>query len=368
MVQDAAIDLGRGQPDPRLLPLRQMQRASASALSVASPSALQYGPSAGWPPLIEALREMIAPAYGQRFEAAQIMITAGASHGLDLALGRLTKPGDAIFVEEPTYFYAKEIIEARYLRPVPIPVGPQGLDLDALDASSSNAKVLYTIPSFHNPSTVTMPEASRARLIGWAQAQGVTVIADEVYQLLGYDAPPPRALAGRPGVVSLGSFSKILAPGLRLGWVIASEAHVEALKRCGVRRSGGGVSPFSSLVVTELITSGALLGYLDELRSTYPQRLAVLRAALAQGLPEFRASSAPEGGFFVWGAVPGLDTQALQRIALAEHAVSFRAGGLFSWRGAFGDHLRLSFTYYDEPELREGVSRLASAVRACLES
>ena len=367
MTSPQIIDLGRGQPDPRLLPLRLLQEASAEGLAAIEPSNLQYGPIEGQTALLEALSGFLEPDYGGPIAQDQLFITAGSSHGLDLTLGRLSKPGDSILVEEPSYFYAKEIIAARHLVPVPVPTGPSGLDLDALEATAkdSQAKLLYTIPTHHNPATMTLSELQRARLIALAQAHQLTVIADEVYQQLGYERAPPLPLAGRPNVVSLGSFSKILAPGLRLGWIIASPEHRQALGLCGVRRSGGGVSPFTSAVVAQAIRSGALHTYLRETKRTYHTRLQVLLSALERALPELDVAHRPDGGFFVWGALPeSVQTTPLLERAKKEFGVAYRPGPLFSWTGRLKSHLRVSFTYYDESELEAGVARLAKAVRA----
>jgi 2-aminoadipate transaminase len=193
------------------------------------------------------------------------------------------------------------------------------------------------------------------------------VVADEVYHPLSYTAPPPPPLAGSclaADIISLGSFSKILAPGLRLGWLQASPARVARFIGCGLLDSGGGFNPFTSGVVRSAIELGLLTAHLTRLRHTYSARMATMCAALRTHLAGRIAFVEPEGGFFIWVRLPeGTDAQALLPRAKA-HQVEFVPGARFSSRGGLSDFMRLSFAFYDTPDLIAGVERLAAVIRS----
>lgn len=247
-VPENVIDLGIGQPSLSLLPVAELREAAAHRLGSGDRHILQYGAAQGDGYFRQALARFLARHHGVPTEADQLLITAGASQALDLICTRLARPGDTVFVEEPTYFLALLIFRDYRLNVVGIPTDGQGLVIEALEAELRKHRpvFLYTIPAFHNPCAVTLSAERRARLVALSQAHGFTVVADEVYQLLHYTAAPPPPLAAHAGtgsVLSLGSFSKVLAPGLRLGWVQAAPARLAELLHAGLLESGGGPQP-----------------------------------------------------------------------------------------------------------------------------
>jgi len=296
-----------------------------------------------------------------------IFVTSGASYALDLICTLYTRPGDVIFVEEPSYFLALRIFEDHGLRVKSIPMDADGLRLDALDEmlAKSRPKFLYTIPTFQNPSGRTLSEARREKLVERAKQTNFLVVADEVYHLLPYSQTPPKPFAvfseEMEQVVSINSFSKILAPGLRLGWIQAHETVINRLAGSGLLDSGGGMNPFTSALVRGVIESGGLEKNIVSLRREYSSRLNALDAALRQHLPTAEYHL-PQGGFFFWVRLPGVDASELRRKA-EEFKVDFRQGTLFSSQMGMQDYIRLGFCFYRPEAIEEGIKR----IRNCLE-
>ncbi len=357
------IDLGVGQPGFDLLPLAVLRRAAAVALMAEDPACLNYGYEQGDGRFRHALAQFLTAEYGFSVAAGDLLVTNGASQGLDLICTLFTRPGDTVLVEEPTYFLALRIFADHGLRVVGIPTAHNGLDLDALEAILARHRpvLLYTIPTFQNPSGVTLPLDSRERLVALSAAHNFLIVADEVYQLLHYTVTPPPPLAywvesGR--VLSLGSFSKILAPGLRLGWIQAAAPLLARLTGSGLLDSGGGLNPFTSNVVRIALEKGWQAAHLAHLRQTYQRRLAAMAAALASHLGGIARFTVPDGGFFFWVALDeGVDTAVLLPAA-HQHQTGYQPGVKFSSRGTLRHYLRLSFAFYDEATLVSGTRRL----------
>ncbi len=360
---EGRLDLGIGQPDLRLLPLDELRSAAGHRLAIRETDLLQYGPERGSEPMRRLLAGFLADGYGLPIDPERLFITGGASHGLDLILSRFTREGDTILVEEPTYFLARRILDGRRLRVLPVPTDARGLDTRALAAvlEHERPKLIYTIPIHHNPTGVTLIRERRAELVALARAHDFLIVADEVYQLLTYEGPPPPPMQtlDRTHVLSLGSFSKILAPGLRLGWIDADPAHIDALSGCGVLRSGGGASPFTAAIVESALETGLLADYLARVREVYRRRCHTLITAIEAELPRSVTFERPTGGFFVWLQLPeGSDATALLQRAHAEK-VGFLPGARCSAQGGLRDRVRLCFTYFDEVEIPSAIRRLA---------
>lgn len=364
-VDPSVIDLGIGQPQSSLLPLEAIRRAAEIRFAENNPNFLQYGAEQGDGYMRRALAQFLSAEYGFPVEAGSLFITNGASLGLDLACTLFSKPGDAIFIEEPSYFLALRILADHHLRLVPIAVDDHGLVVEALEQALQKTRpaFLYTIPTFQNPSGYILPEERRAKLAELSREHDFLIVADEVYHLLNYTAQLPRAFAGFAGegnVLSLGSFSKILAPGLRLGWIHTDLARAKALALCGLADSGGGLNPFTSAIVRGLLENGGLKHNIQHLNHVYHERVKAMDAALREYLPEAHYQ-APGGGYFFWLRLPGVDTEALMQRAEA-FKVSFRPGVRFSSQGGLREYMRLCFANYEADELVEGIRRLARAL------
>jgi DNA-binding transcriptional MocR family regulator len=358
------INLGIGQPSPDLLPVSLLRESADTFLAEARPQDLNYGDRQGDTRFRRSLAEFLSPEYGVPVNPESLFVTAGNSQALDFVCSVFTHPGDTVVCEEPSYFLAFRIFEDHGLNVVPVATDADGMDIAELEAVLTRTKpaLVYTIPSYHNPGGQSLSAARRRRLVALSREHGFVIAADEVYQLLWYGQPPPPALGtmiADGNVVSLGSFSKILAPGLRLGWIQASPALLERILESGVVNSGGSFNHFTSLVARRVIDSGRQLAFVRHLRAAYARRVEVMDAELSAHFDGRARWLRPGGGYFFWlECAAGVDTAAL-RARSDRFEVGFQPGVNFSSRGALANFLRLSFAHYPEDDIREGIARLA---------
>lgn len=349
------LDLGWGHPRADLLPGDGWARASARALEAYGWQALTYGHAAGPAPLIDWLCSRTADT-----APGQVFVTAGASHGLALATEVLTRPGDVVLVDSPSYHLAFPILADRGVTLVRAPADEQGLLPLELPALGLDNPLLYLVPTFANPTGRSLPLDRRRALADLARRGHVTVIEDDTYRDLAYSPAPPSlwSLAGGRGVVRLGSFAKTVAPGLRLGWLTGPPELVDRLCRLGYIHSGGGVNHTTAMTMAAFAAGGDYDRHLGRLRSEYAdQRDALVEALAAAGLP----AESPAGGWFVWLRLP-VPAERLLPVA-EEHGVSFVPGRRFWVDGAGGDdRARLSFSRLPPHDLAEAAHRLAAAI------
>ena len=366
--ESGVIDFGVGQPSADLLPLRRVLAASERFFASAQPIELNYGEKPGDSRFRMALAEFLTRAGGHAASADSLFLTAGTSQALDFVCHRFTRPGDKVFVEEPSYFLAFQIFRDHGLEIVGIPVDGFGLDVDALERELARhrPKLVYTIPSFNNPTGQTLSHERRERLVRLSVEHDFLVVADEVYQLLYYADPPPPALGtwvDRGNVLSLGTFSKIVAPGMRLGWVQTDAKRIQHLLASGAIISGGCFNHFGSHVVRQMLEDGSLAELLTDLRRAYGARVAAMDEALQRHLGDIASWQKPEGGYFFWVTLPpDLDIGSLPEAARLA-GTGYQLGSKCSVTGGMRNCLRLSFAFYNEPEIREGVARLGKALR-----
>ncbi len=363
------IDLGMGIPDQSLLPVAAIQKSAAAYFSGADPRPLQYGIEQGNGYFRRALAAYLSAAYRAAVDPEHLYISAGASSALDRICTLYTQPGDTIFVEQPTYFLALRIFEDHQLRLESIPVDRHGFDIAALDEmlSRHRPKFIYTIPTFQNPSGFTLSAERRSQLVARARQHDILLVADEVYHLLHYNQEPPAPLALHSGeveqVISVNSFSKVLAPGLRLGWLQAHPKVIQCITGSGMLDSGGGMNPFLSALLLDLIESGDFQRNIESLRQEYSQRLRVMDAALKKYLPSAEYDL-PQGGFYFWVRLPGVDTAELKQRALAFN-VGLQPGISFTRQADHDrvkEYMRLGFCFYSPEDIEEGIRRIASAL------
>ncbi len=366
------VELAFGEPDPALFPYDDLKAAAQAALG-GGDAALVYGSNEGPPELRRLLAERIAATEGRRPGDDELAITGGVSQALDQAVSLFTEPGDTVLVELPTYSLALGVLRDHPVRLEGVPFDGDGLDVEALgrrlaDGQAPPPRLLYTIPTHHNPTGVSLAADRRRRLVELAAAHDLLIVEDDVYRELGYGEPSPASLwsLAAPGaVLRLGSFSKSLAPGLRVGWVTGATDHVARFTGSGLLESGGCVSQFAAEVVARYLAAGHYEGQVARLRAAYAARRDAFVAALRQSLPRGCDLVAPRGGFFVWVMLPeGLTASALLPAAEARR-VSFVPEARCRVDGADGA-LRLCFTWYDEPTLAEGAARLGAAVADAL--
>jgi len=362
------IDLGLGDPPLSLLPLDLIRRAAEIRLAEDDRAFLQYGAEQGDGRFRLALAEFLSRGYGFPVAPESLFISNGISGALDLLCTLFTQAGDVILVEEPSYFLALRIFADHRLRVVSVETDAEGLVMADLEAKlrEHHPKLVYIIPTFQNPTGHTLLRERRERLVTLCQEHDFILLADEVYQFLSYTNKPPQpfaAFTNVENVISLGSFSKILAPGLRLGWIQAHPSKISRLAGCGLLDSGGGLNPFTSAIVRGVIESGGLEQNIGKLTEIYRSRVAVMAAALNRYVPG-ASYAPPEGGYFFWLRLPGGQDSAELRRRAKTFQVDFRDGGLFSSRDGLRDYLRLCFIYYGPAEIEEGLSRLGK----CLET
>jgi 2-aminoadipate transaminase len=358
------ISLSGGMPDA-------VTRATRDAMRHDGPSALQYGGSEGR----AALRQIIVGLMGEsgvRLGPDDLIITAGAQQGLDLLARVFLDPGDVVIAEGPTYVGALQAFSVYQPDIHCVPMDEGGMRIDLLEAElrrlgPRGAKFIYTIPNFQNPAGVTLVPERRRRLLELARTYDIPVVEDDPYGRLRYEGGhilPLRALDA--DVIYLGTFSKILAPGLRLGWMAAPRpilARVllakQAADLCG--------SAFSQSVAEHYMTGTGWRRVLADLTSTYGARRDAMLDALSEFFPADVTWTHPEGGFFVWVTLPAhLDTKALLAEAV-QHGVTFVPGSDFFPDGRGGNCMRLAFCYESPEQITEGVRRLAEVCEDKLE-
>jgi len=360
------VDLGIGQPQIANLPIELLEQAANHRFQQKDRGILQYGIEQGNGHFRINLASFLSAQYGKAVDPDHLFVTGGVSQALDLICGLKTRPGDTVIVEEPSYFLALRIFADYDLNVIGTPIDEDGIIMEALEENlkTHNPVFVYTIPVFHNPAGVTLSAKRREKLIDFSEKYGFFVVADEVYQLLGYRSNPPPPMTYydiSERVLSLGSFSKILAPGLKLGWMQAKPNLLKPFIGCGYLDSGGGLNPFVSSIVSSVIELGLQETYLDNLREIYQDRLATLSGALSLKLPALHFRE-PSGGYFIWGRLSeGNDSESLLADA-KKHKVNYQPGVRFSSNTGLRDHLRLCFAYYGKQDLVTGVQRLAHVI------
>lgn len=361
LIPPGVIDLGAGEPQLHLLPLDMLHDAASERFAVGDRDFLQYGLEQGDGTFCAALAGFLSARYGFSVSYENLFATAGISSALALLCSLFTKPGDTIFVEEPSYFLALRIFADYGLRVVSIRTDEAGLVIDDLvyALNESKPKLLYIVPTFQNPSGQTLSQERREQLVELAKQHDFLILADEVYQFLSYIQTPPTSFGvyiGSEKVISLGSFSKILAPGLRLGWLQTHPSIMQKIITCGQLDSGGGMNPFTSAIVRSLIESGGLDENISMLVDVLGKRVRVMSELLQKHIPQVRFVP-PQGGYFFWLHLPGVDAKELRKKAQA-YKTDLRPGILFSSQGGFNEYFRLSVSHYDEGQIEEGILRL----------
>ena len=357
------IDMGVGQPSADLLSVDLVRQASESFLDEAHPFELNYGVLEGDERFLESLAGYLAEGYDAVVRPESLFVTGGNSQALDLISTVFSKAGDTVFVEEPSYYLAFQIFRDHGLNVVGVPIDGDGMRIDALEAllDEHSPAFVYTIPGYHNPAGCCMKAERRGRLIELSRQHSFLIVADEVYQLLYYyDRPPPAlgTMIESDTVLSLGSFSKILAPGLRLGWIQASPVLRDRLIENGFVVSGGSINHYSSHIVRHVIDLGLQHAHVEQLKREYRKRVEAMQDSLQAHFGDLATWQRPDGGYFFWLRFgDDVDTGSF-RVRAAELQTGFQPGSKFSSDGGLSNFLRLSFAHYGEDDIREGVARM----------
>jgi 2-aminoadipate transaminase len=372
------IDLGPGTVASDLLPSDALAEAARRVTREAPALALTYGANEGAGPLRDWLLNWLPSLYGGTLAPDELLITAGASGGLDRLCTHLSRPGDVALVQSPTYYLALELLTSRELQLVPVPDAGDGPEEAAFAAALERVPreqpgaLFYSVPIHGNPTGRTAAPERWRRIYELARARGITVVHDEVYAPLSYDGPLhrdgfPLSAEECPHVVRLGSFSKLLGPGLRVGWMIAGRRLVSQIAADGLSASGGGASHWAAMVVATLCREpkfGTHLAHLVEGQSTRRDAMAL---ALRRDMSAHACWRVPRGGFFMWLELRD-HLRADRVLAEAEsRGVSFTLGASFfvrEQRKHAAAALRLAFSDARPDEIRRGVRLLADSCAA----
>ncbi|SDP74837.1 2-aminoadipate transaminase [Rhodoferax sp. OV413] len=355
------ISFAGGLPSPKTFPVAEFAAACEKVLREDGKGALQYAASEGYGPL----REIVAAGLPWNVDPAQVLITTGSQQGLDLLGKVLIDPGSKVLVETPTYLGALQAFAPMEPKVVSVASDDEGVDLDDLARKADNGRFLYVLPNFQNPTGRTMTEARRAALVERAAALGLPLVEDNPYGDLWFDAPPPAPLTGRnpDGCVYMGSFSKVLAPGLRLGYVIAPKAMMPKLLQA--KQAADLHSPsFNQRMVVAVMQDGFLARHVPTIRALYKSQRDAMLAALAREMPAGVTWNTPDGGMFLWARLPeGVHAVDLLPKAV-DKGVAFVPGTAFYADNADPRSIRLSFVTASVEQINIGIKALAEAIRS----
>ena len=359
------ISFAGGLPSPKTFPITEFAKACEAVLrgkgEAYGQAALQYAASEGYAPL----REMVAAALPWQVDASQVLITTGSQQGLDLIAKVLIDADSRILVETPTYLGALQAFTPMEPAVVSVASDDEGVLIDDLTAKAKGARFLYVLPNFQNPTGRTMSEARRAALSQRAAELGLPIIEDNPYGDLWFDAPPPLPLTARnpDGCVYLGSFSKVLAPGLRLGFMVAPPALMPKLlqaKQAADLHSPG----FNQRMIAEVMQGGFLDRHVPTIRALYKSQRDAMLAALSREMKGLDLTwNTPVGGMFLWARLPeGMSAATLLPNAV-DKGVAFVPGSAFYADNADPRTLRLSFVTASVEQINLGIAALVAAIR-----
>jgi 2-aminoadipate transaminase len=359
------ISFAGGLPNPKFIPVASIAAAIQSTLAAQGAVALQYSASEGHPPL----RQWIADQYnsaGLSIVPEQILITTGSQQGLDLLAKVLIDPGDRIVVEDPTYIAAIQAFGLFEPQFSAVLLDNDGVDPDRLQSQiRAGAKMFYCMPNFQNPTGISYSAARRARVAQIVGSSNTVLVEDDPYSHLRFEGSPlppiARDLPGRS--VLLGTFSKIIAPGLRLGWLCAP---LELMDKLIIAKQAVDLHSenLGQWVIHNLVTSPGWAAHLEAIRTAYGRQCRAMIAAIQRHFPPGVRCTRPSGGMFLWITLPN-EISALDLFHHAiEQAVAFVPGQAFHATGGGENTLRLNFSNCEEDKIDEGIRRIAAALKS----
>lgn len=369
------ISFAGGFPDPSLFDVEGIQDASARALQLTPSAALQYGATEGYDPLREQIAALMHAKGVENLSTSGLMVTTGSQQALDLIAKTLLNPGDTALVEGPTFLSTIQCFRLYGAQVLSTPIDAEGVDVDALEANiiQHQPKLIYLIPTFSNPSGATLSLQRRLQVLALAVKYKTILVEDDPYGDLYFgDAPPPSLLAlsdrvpgSREWLIHCGSLSKILSPGLRIGWMIAPPELLARATLCK-QFSDAHTSTFAQAVAAQYLQSERLSATLARVRGVYAERACAMGEALTHNLGDALSFTQPQGGLFIWAKLTGLHGKTCNGSELAKRAiaqgVAFVPGEPFFATQPDSRAIRLSFATADVAKIQQGIVRLAQAL------
>jgi len=374
MEVERPIVLGAGVPDAAAMPVEDLRQALNHVLSTEAEDALEYGGVLGFSGLREALAQRQSRLDGLSLEADNFLLNNGGAGSIDAICKAFLDPGDVAIIEGPTFSGSARTFRGHLAPVVQVPLDDDGMLVDrvadaiaTVERSGKRVKLLYTVPDFHNPTGTTLALPRRRDLLGLCADHRILIVEDTAYTELYFRQPPPPSLytlSGGHGVLKVGSFSKIIAPGLRAGWVQGRADYVEAIARV---RYDMGVSPLLLRALAQYVGSGKLEAHLERMRPAYARKCEALSQSLEEHCAPYVRFRRPEGGFFLWVECLGPSAKAVRDAAAAE-GVTFPAGSSFFVGREADDttHVRLAFSPASLEELAEVGPRLRRTFQRAL--
>ena len=365
------ISFAGGLPAPELFPVEQMDAAIEAVMKENGRAALQYGTTEGLPRLRQQIADRLAAKNNIHTDIANIIPTAGSQQGLDFAARLFVNPGDVVIMESPSYLGAINAFIQSQPNFVEIPTDEDGMIMEELDrvlAETPNVKMIYVIPDFQNPSGRTWPLERRRKFMEIINKYEIPVLEDNPYGELRYEGeylPALKSMDTKGLVIYLGTFSKILAPGLRLGWIVAND---EYIRKFNLIAQGAVLqtSTFSIAAVSKFIDMYDLDAHVEKIRQVYKHRCALMVEAMDKYFPKEVSFTRPNGGLFTWAELPDyIDTKEMATQAL-EQKVAYVPGASFFPNGGNCHCMRLNYSCMPDERIVEGIKRLGNVIKANL--
>jgi 2-aminoadipate transaminase len=364
--QPEIISFAGGLPSPATFPVEEMKRAFDKVLTENGKVALQYGPTDGYLPLRQWIADSLSTD-GARIIAEQVLMVSGSQQALDLLGKVMIDEGSRVLVETPSYLGALQAFSVYRPEFVSVETDEHGLVPQSIGPVADGARLLYALPNFQNPTGRTLSVARRLELVETCASHGLPLIEDDPYGALSYSGEPlPKMVTMNPdGVIYMGSFSKVLTPGIRLGYVVAPLPLVRRLE-LAKQAADLHTSQLTQMVVHEVIKDGFLQGHIPTIRSLYGNQCQAMLEAMAQHFPAGVSWTRPEGGMFIWVTLPQqIDAMKLLEQAIA-NKVAFVPGAPFYANTPETNTLRLSFVTVPPERIREGVAILGKLIAAMI--
>ena len=370
------ISFAGGFPDSALFDVAGIRAASEAALTQEPGAALQYGATEGYQPLREQLAALMAGKGVSAVAATDFLVTTGSQQALDLLGKTMISPGDKVIVEGPTFLATIQCFRLYGAEVISAPIDDQGVDTEALEKliAEHQPKMVYLIPTFVNPSGATLSLERRKKVLELAVKYQTLVVEDDPYGDLYFDAAPPASLlalssevpGSRDWLAHCGSLSKVLSPGLRIGWLVAPEALRERAVMCK-QFSDANTSTFAQATAAQYLKAGHMPATLAKVRAVYAERAQAMGDALRKELGDAVSFVAPQGGLFLWVKLTGARGQLQDAGVLAKRAidkgVAFVPGVPFFAQNPDATSFRLSFATADVAKIQDGIARLGQALR-----